>query len=224
MAVRYFVETSSNVLKSATDFDLEPTPAGHTAVLRSTIAAVWDEAILIGGTWDGTDYEPPDGYVSPPDPTTTVGQLVIAARTLHDFYISLQERLESNEARYFLALHREWAHDFVAMLHRGTRGVFLSTVYTSAEKLAWALAQAMGPTDVPSDEPSTFFVVVEDWTASNALTNVPTSRVVFANPADASRWKLDESVAMTADLTGLAAETTDFTDYHEGKWIDEITA
>ena len=96
MAVRYFVETSSSVLKSATDFDLEPTPAGHTAVLRSTIAAVWDEAILIGGKWDGSAYTPPDDYVAPPDPNTDAGSVQIAAGLMMDTFESACELIREN--------------------------------------------------------------------------------------------------------------------------------
>ena len=103
----------------------------------------------------------------------------------------------------------------------------LSTALTSAQKLSWAAANGAGPSDVPEDNRAAFFTVVETWTADSVAARVPTSRVLFAHPSSANRWKLEESVGFTATaITAglLADETTDFSDYINGKWIEEITA
>ena len=80
---------------------------------------------------------------------------------------------------------------------------------------------------MPEDNRAAFFTVVEDWTADTLAERLPTSRVLFAHPASANRWKLEESVGFTTNaITAgmLADETTDFSDYINGKWIEEITA
>ena len=86
MAVRYFVEDTSNLLKSATDYDAEPTPTGFTVVLKSVIEAVYDGDILLFGTWDGTDYTPPADYVAPYDSTTDAGMVKDAAHDMLDVF------------------------------------------------------------------------------------------------------------------------------------------
>ena len=235
MARRWFVQTSDDKIIGVTDNDDAEAIDGTTAVTDATIRAAdppgADGDIQVGGTWDGTTYTAPTGggVLIPYDVNTTEGQLKKAALQLHDLYILLQTNLESDDGpgTYAPQKHQSWAHDFLAYSHRGTRGVFLSTALTSAQKLSWAAANGAGPSDVPEDNRAAFFTVVEDWTADTLAERLPTSRVLFAHPASANRWKLEESVgfttnAITAGL--LADETTDFSDYINGKWIEEITA
>ena len=77
MAVRYFVEDSSLVLKSVETDDDAVAPTGETAILRSVIEGFYDGPILLTGTLDSvtnpTSYTPPASYVAPYDPTTDSG-------------------------------------------------------------------------------------------------------------------------------------------------------
>ena len=86
MALRYFVEdfteASPGVLKSATPDDDIVAPTGHTAVLESTIRAVYAGAILLFGKWNGLIYTPPAGYVAPFDPTSVSGAVKKAAHDM----------------------------------------------------------------------------------------------------------------------------------------------
>ena len=64
MAVRYFIDDTSDVLLSVTEDDDISAPSGQTAVAKSVIAAAYTGDIYQGGTWDGTTYTPPDGQGS----------------------------------------------------------------------------------------------------------------------------------------------------------------
>ena len=81
MAVRYFVDDTTNVLLSVTEFDAQATPTGQTAVAKSTIEAAYTEDIYLGGTWDGTTYTPPAGQIAVPT------DLEVDLRALHNAYV-----------------------------------------------------------------------------------------------------------------------------------------
>ena len=166
-----------------------------------------------------------DGALAAFNALSDTDKLKTVSRRLHDAYCRLTDILEDHDlADYFAREHVNWAHDFLAYAHRGTRAVMMSATYTTAQKLAWAQANGLGPTDVPPTNRPAFFEVVEDWTAENAAGNVPTGAVVFADPADATRWALSGAVSGTAGLEGLAAETDDVSQYIGGAWIADITA
>ena len=86
MALRYLVEDSTGILVSATADDDLIAPPGHTAVLATTIEAAYDDKILLYGTWDGTTYTPPAGYVAPFDPGTDQGAVKQAAHDTLDVF------------------------------------------------------------------------------------------------------------------------------------------
>ena len=164
---------------------------------------------------------------------TDTQKLQDAARALHDLYNSVIQAAEDHGlADYFPRDHVNWFHDFEIFAHRGTRGVFLSDNLTVNQKLAWAAANGLGPTDiypagvaVPtfSQIAATVFGLFEGWPNAN---NVPTEAICFADPTDASRWALADCKSMTAGLAAgvLADETTDVADYIDGVWIANITA
>ena len=176
--------------------------------------------------FDGTDVVlDGDGALAAFNALSDTDKLKTVSRGLHNAYCQLVDLLEDhNLADYFAREHVNWAHDFLAYAHRGTRGVMLSTVYTTTQKLLWAQANGLGPTDVPPTNRAAFFSVVEGWTADNAAANVPTSAVLFANPANASRFALAGCVSGTASANDLADETTDIAEYINGAWIADITA
>ena len=178
--------------------------------------------------WDGTALLEEVPALVLFNALSATDKLKTVSRQLHDAYCTLAMRLEDPLlAGYFQALHRDWAHDFLAMAHRGTRGVMLadSSNISTAQKLAWAVANGAGPTDVPPTNRAAFFEVVEDWAVDSAF--VPTEAVLFAHPTTAERWTLADCKGMTGgdDVKNLlAAETTDFSIYVGGSWIDGITA
>ena len=150
-----------------------------------------------------------------------------ASQALHDAYCALVSRLEDHAlADYFKREHVNWAHDFLAYAHRGTRAVMMSDNLTTIQKLLWAQANGLGPTDVPPDNRPAFFEVVEDWDAETAIGSVPSEAIVFADPTDAARYALVDCKGNTASLADgvLADETDNIGDYIRGAWIADITA
>ena len=211
-----FYPTQALADAGASDSDIVAVQGDHT---------IPDDFRANKAYWDGTD-------VLPETPGTVIfaalsdtDKLKSAAQQLHDAYCQLVGILEAHSlADYFKRDHVNWAHDFLAYAHRGTRGVMMSTTYTTAQKLAWAAANGAGPSDVPPTNRAAFFEVVEDWTADDGSTRVPTAAVVFASPVDATRWTLANVVTRTAEETGLAEETDDVSEYIAGAWIANITA
>ena len=90
MAIRYFVENSSLVLKSIETDDDIAAPTGETAILRSVIEAFYDGPIFLTGTLDSvtnpTTYTPPASYVAPYDPTSDSGTVKDAAHAMLDVF------------------------------------------------------------------------------------------------------------------------------------------
>ena len=97
MALRYLIEDSSDILKAATNDDDIVPPPGHTAVAATTIAAAYDGVILLGGTWDGTTYTPPAGYVAPFDPTSASGAIKQKAHDMLDVFDAAIGLILSNQ-------------------------------------------------------------------------------------------------------------------------------
>ena len=150
MAVRYFVEDTSNLLKSATDYDAEPTPAGHIAVLKSTIEAAYDGDILLFGTWDGTDYEPPAGYVAPFDPTVGAGVVKQAAHNMLDVFDAAVEVIERNRTAWPQE-HIEWAITGIHWQTVNAARIALNSVRTAAFRQKWCEEAGSWPTMVNGD-------------------------------------------------------------------------
>ena len=97
MALRYLVEDSTSILVSATADDDLVAPPGHTAVLATVIEAAYDGKILLYGTWDGTTYTPPAGYVAPFDPGTDQGAVKQAAHDMLDVFDAAIGLILSNQ-------------------------------------------------------------------------------------------------------------------------------
>ena len=102
----------------------------------------------------------------------------------------------------------------------------LSNHWTVAQRIKFAEEMATGAADVTG--PAEFFEVIEEARESgdsNAIA-APTQRVVWANPADGSRYELASCVNDTADDVedNMVAEVDDFTVYPTGGWIDDITS
>ena len=211
------------------------TAATDNADLIAHVGAVEVGSLVPADAYfDGTSVIPDDaGETAYADARTDTQKLQDAAQGLHDLYRAAIQAAEDHQiSGYFDAEHIAWFHNFEAMAHRGTRGVILSDNLTVQQKLAWAVANALGPTDIypagvanPTVKQiaAMVFGIFDGWTNAN---DVPTSAICFANPTDATRWPLANCKSGTAGLAAgvLADETTDVSDYIDGAWIKTITA
>ena len=84
--VRYFVDDTSDILKTlVTDDDLTA-PTGETAVTKATIETACSCSIYLGGTWDGTTYTAPAGITTAIDETTVIGGVQAACSDMLDVF------------------------------------------------------------------------------------------------------------------------------------------
>ena len=97
---RYFVEDSSNVVKSYTIDDDVEVPTGETAVAASVIEAVYSGVIYQGGTWVVTGgvgvYTPPTGILLPIDSTTDIGGVQTACADMLDVFDNALDYIHDN--------------------------------------------------------------------------------------------------------------------------------
>ena len=228
--VRWFVDSTTNVIVNSTSFASVPIPPGHTAVLKSVVDAACSCESRGRGLWDGTTYTLPPSELAL---TTDAGQLKAAARRLYQRLIGLTESLEGF-ASYWPAAHVSLGHDLLAYAHRGVRGVVLSPSWTVPEKLAFMQQMALGALDVTSS--GEFFERIEegenfpDPAARAADPAVADGRVLWVNPDTGLRVNLANWATGTVDdqangatvLSRMAPETPDLTDYIGGKWIGAI--
>ena len=63
--VRWFVDSSTNVIVNSTSFATVPIPTGHTSVLKSVVDAACSCASRMRGLWDGTTYSLPPSLKPP---------------------------------------------------------------------------------------------------------------------------------------------------------------
>ena len=84
--VRYFVDDTSNILKTlVTDDDLTA-PTGETAVTKTVIETACGCSVYLGGTWDGTTYAPPAGITVAIDETTDIGAVQASCAAMLDVF------------------------------------------------------------------------------------------------------------------------------------------
>ena len=127
------------------------TAATDNADLIAHVGAVEVGSLVPADAYfDGTSVIPDDaGETAYADARTDTQKLKDAARALHDLYNAVIQAAENHGlADYFPRDHVNWFHDFEIYAHRGSRGVFLSDNLTVDQKLAWAAANTLGPTDI----------------------------------------------------------------------------
>ena len=174
--VRWFVDTTTNVIVNSTSFASVPIPTGHTAVLKSVVDAACSCASRMRGLWDGTTYTLPPSLRPQ---TTDAGRLKAAARVLHQRLAVLAEGLDGVDVFWPVA-DVSLAHDMLAYARRGVRGVVLSPAWTTRQKITFMEEMAHGAADVTS--PGEFFERIEEGTD-------------FVSPADRAA---DPSLPMAA--------------------------
>ena len=122
MAAGWWRDTSDNKLVAAADSEFT-VPTGHDFILKTTIEAAYDGEIWQGGTWDGTDYEPPDNILVPYDTSTDLGRKQIKATILHEWLHGIsggvhavrheKPQIDVQRAEQFIAM-AHWANYVVA--------------------------------------------------------------------------------------------------------------
>ena len=220
--VRWFVDSTTNVIVNSTSFASVPIPPGHTAVLKSVVDAACSCASRMRGMWDGTTYTLP---ASLRPQTTDAGRLKAAARVLHQRLTVLADGLD-RVSTFWPAADVSLAHDMLAYAHRGVRGVVLSGAWTVAGKLVFMQLTGLGPLDVAS--PGEFFERIEesDEFSDPALRADP--RVLWVNPDTGLRVALAAWASNAVDtstptiLSRMAPETTDLSEYIGAAWIAQI--
>ena len=85
-AVRYFVDDTSDILKTLVTDDTLTAPTGETAVTKATIETACGCSVYLGGTWDGTTYTPPAGITVAVDPTTDIGAVQTSCAAMLDVF------------------------------------------------------------------------------------------------------------------------------------------
>lgn len=169
-----------------------------------------------------------DGQVNI-DPVLAGAELLKRAARLQRARICAahQQLLPNNE--FFPHKVVESVHDSVSWLHWGSRAVFLSTVMTRVQKLAWVQQSALGLTDVTPGEERKLLSIVRTWTPAELTARTPTARVLVCSPiapyarfSAATARDMSNTPAVTAVL---AADPTDLADIEKiatGEWIDDI--
>ena len=99
-AVRYFVDDTSDILKTLVTDDTLTAPAGETAVAKTTIETACGCSVYLGGTWDGTTYTPPAGITVAVDPTTDIGGVQEACSEMLDVFDVALAFIHDNRAAW----------------------------------------------------------------------------------------------------------------------------
>ena len=84
--MRYFVDDTSDILKTLVTDDTLTAPTGETAVAKTTIETACGCSVYLGGTWDGTTYAPPAGITTAIDSTTDIGGVQASCAAMLDTF------------------------------------------------------------------------------------------------------------------------------------------
>ena len=146
MAVGWWRDTSDNKLMAATDSAMD-VPIGHDFILKTTIEAAYDGEIWQGGTWDGTDYEPPDNILVGYDSTTAAGMVKDAAHDMMDVFEEALELIARYPSVWTLD-QREKAIEGIHWQTINTARVALNATRTAADRQKICEESASWPTGV----------------------------------------------------------------------------
>ena len=180
--------------------------AGYTGDRRLTVddsTPAWDADVDIGWYWDGSALTetpvltPLDDLKATAHTMLSVGDAVRAEIT----------RLAPGQDETLVA----HAHNWMWRARGGSYLTLLNRGLTIAERKAWALANAQGPTDITgstlTERVLNYFTHFTGESAANWIT--------FARPSDAARQTLANAIR----VTGTIADTVDLVDR---TWVDQI--
>ena len=95
-AVRYFVDDTTDILKTLVTDDTLTAPAGETAVTKTVIETACGCSVYLGGTWDGTTYTAPAGITVAIDSTTDIGAVQEACSEMLDVFETALDYIHGN--------------------------------------------------------------------------------------------------------------------------------
>ena len=176
-AVRYFVDDTTDILKTLVTDDTLTAPTGETAVTKATIETACSCNIYLGGTWDGTDYTPPAGITIAIDPTTDAGSVQAAAHVMMDAFDGALSLIFENR----LAWPQTFIENAVLGIHwmsvNGAR-VALNSTRTAANRVKFLEEAASFPAWATAGIPSYVdamdsVAVSKDWSWVNPETDPP---------------------------------------------------
>jgi len=166
--------------------------------------------------WDTTDAK---FRTVEPDDESDVDQIKTTTTQAVDDIDSWHEEIDKI-GRHFKRSSVDLAHNLMTYIERGMRGLLLSSHWSNSNKLKFAKAAAVPPTDTAV---TTMFKTLESSTVTDPTTKTD-GRVILVNdsfkPIDITNWSTNTD---THFLPNLAAEATDLADYVDHSWIEDIT-
>ena len=214
---RYFVEDSSDVVKSFTIDDDVSAPAGETAVNASVIEAAYTGTIYQGGTWDGATYTPPVGIVTAIDGTTGAGSVQLAAHAMLDVFDQALNFIEANRHVWTQGTIENGIEGIHWQIINSAR-VALNSTRTHARRVKFCEEAASWPTDANGtvagfldaiEANDSFTLPTKDWSWVEAQddpytrTDTDGADAIFSNATNI------ESAPASSDLIGRG-------------WVDDI--
>ena len=146
MAAGWWRDTSDNKLVAAADSAMD-VPTGHDFILKTTIEAAYTGEIWQGGTWDGTDYEPPADILVGYDATSDAGMVKDAAHDMMDVFDAALALIAANPA-VWTAEQREKAIEGIHWQTINTARIALNATRTAADRQKICEESASWPTMV----------------------------------------------------------------------------
>ena len=194
---------------------------GESAGPAATERAATDNALTVHGPavsvadrvqrgwwFDGTDVFSADR------PFTELQQRQAAFTQLHGYLNALAVDLAAEGVAHPVAeVHA--AHNFPAFAHHAAYRVAHHATLTHAQKVAWAVAMLLGPSDASN--------VFEWYQRISVLTPVvgPTTPKAWVNPNGAVRISVEDALGSTFDAIGTTPVSD--TQLADGAWVGELT-
>ena len=151
---RWFVDDASGEIIAMTDDDGGHTPDGTTVVLDATIRMATppgpDGDILWGGTWIAGVYTAPTGVVMPIDPTTDIGGVQAACKTMLDVFETALDFIADNQLAWQHAAVRSAETGIHWQIVNAAR-VALNGTRTHATRQKFCEESASWPTGLSGD-------------------------------------------------------------------------
>ena len=194
---------------------------GESAIQAATARAATDDALALHGSvvsvpdrtqpgwwFDGTDAFAADR------PFNELQQRQAAFTHLHGYLNTLAVDLAAEGVAHPVAeVHA--AHNFPAFAHHAAYRVAHHATLTHAQKVAWAEAMLLGPSEVASAFEWYQHISVLDPVAG------PTVPRAWVNPVGAVRVPVN--LALTSDFDAIGTTPVSDTQLADGAWIEELT-